>query len=453
LITTSDLPLCKAEILRFAQDDGRGKGLLRRYSAARNDDSIKRRLKMRNIKISIRVLFILLILATMAVPAQAKKASAAYQTGFENWRAAEGDFTGWTLSGVTIDSGALAFDPDTAEAGSDPYSAGGYYGINFYNAGNFWVGEAISPELPAPFAFSEAIASWNASTPPGTWVETLIRVDVGGRWTKWYNLGIWASTYDTITRHSVRLQGDGDGYVAVDTLVLSKKSIPTSYQLKFRLFSQDVFPSPTLTNASLAFSTTPDKPKELQPGNPAYWGTSLDVPECSQMVYPDGGEVWCSPTSTSMVLSYWAGYTGPCEPSVRAAVAGVYDAIYDGHGNWPFNTAYPAVDGYEAYVVRFSSMAQVEPWVAAGVPVVVSFAWGKGDLAGAAIPSSGGHLAVLVGFDASGNPIVNDPAASADADVQRTYLRSEFESLWLEHSGGTSYLIYPASQTAPAAFP
>lgn len=406
---------------------------------------------MRNIKISIKVLFILLILAAIAVPAQAKKTS--YQTGFTRWRAAENGFDGWTLSGVTIDSGALVFDPATAAAGSDPYLAGGYYGINFYNAGDFWVGEAISPELPAPspFAFSEAIASWNASTPPDTWVETQMRVDLGGRWTKWYNLGIWASTNDTITRHSVQLQGDGDGYVAVDTLVLTNnKSAPTQYQLKFRLFSANNSAVPTLTNASLAFSTTPSAQKELQPGNPGLWNTLLSIPECSQMVYPDGGEVWCSPTSTSMVLGFWG--TGPdsCEPRVRAAVDGVYDAIYDGHGNWPFNTAYAASLGYEAYVVRFSSMAQIEPWVAAGVPVVVSFAWGKGDLTGAAIPSSGGHLAVLVGFDDSGNPIVNDPAAATDADVQRTYLRSEFESLWLETSGGTSYLIYPVGQTVPA---
>ena len=38
------------------------------------------------------------------------------------------------------------------------------------------------------------------------------------------------------------------------------------------------------------------------------------------MIYPDGGSVWCSPTSLSMVLSYWDGYTGPREPRVRAAV-------------------------------------------------------------------------------------------------------------------------------------
>ncbi|MBK9714926.1 MAG: hypothetical protein IPO81_27065 [Kouleothrix sp.] len=57
---------------------------------------------------------------------------------------------------------------------------------------------------------------------------------------------------------------------------------------------------------------------------------------------------------------------------------------------------------------------------------------------------------MLVGFDPSGNPIVNDPAASADGGVRRTYLRSEFEPLWQTASGGTVYLIYPSGRDVPS---
>ena len=46
-------------------------------------------------------------------------------------------------------------------------------------------------------------------------------------------------------------------------------------------------------------------------------------------------------------------------------------------------------------------------------------------------------------IDGDGNPIVNDPAADSDDQVQRMYLRSELEPLWLENSGGTVYLIKP----------
>jgi hypothetical protein len=168
------------------------------------------------------------------------------------------------------------------------------------------------------------------------------------------------------------------------------------------------------------------------------------------MVYPDGGEVWCSPTSTSMVLAYLDNYTGPCEPRVRAAVDGVYDWIYAGHGNWPFNTAYAATFGYEGYVARFTSLEKAEQFIAAGVPVVMSIAWKKGELTGTSIESTNGHLLVLVGFDPQGNLIVNDPASPSDGSaVRHVYLRSEFEPLWLEASGGTVYLIYPAGASVP----
>jgi hypothetical protein len=169
------------------------------------------------------------------------------------------------------------------------------------------------------------------------------------------------------------------------------------------------------------------------------------------MVYPDGGEVWCSPTSTTMVLRYWAGDTsGVCEPYVRASVSGVYDWYYGGHGNWPFNTAYAASQGLQAHVARFTSFAQLEPWISAGVPAILSVAWGRGELTGAPISSTAGHLIVLVGFDAAGNPVVNDPAGPSNTTVRRTYYRSELEPLWLSASAGTAYLIYPQGWTVPS---
>ena len=168
------------------------------------------------------------------------------------------------------------------------------------------------------------------------------------------------------------------------------------------------------------------------------------------MVYPDGGEVWCSPTSTSMVLGYLNNDTGACEPRVRAAVDGVFDWIYDGHSNWPFNTAYAATFGHEGYVARFTSLAKAEEFVKTGVPVIMSIAWGKNDLSGADIESTNGHLFVLVGFNAEGNPIVNDPASPSNEDTQRTDLRAELEPLWLQSSGGTVYLIYPQGAPVPA---
>ena len=170
------------------------------------------------------------------------------------------------------------------------------------------------------------------------------------------------------------------------------------------------------------------------------------------MVYPDGGNVWCSPTSVSMVLAYWQGYCGSVRSRASAqTVDGVFDWRYDGHGNWPFNTAYAAHEGMEAQVARFTSFARRRATGStAGVPVVFSCAWKKGEVTGSAVSSSDGHLAVIVGFDAAGNPIVNDPAAATNEDVRRTYDRAELETVWLRASGGTVYLIYPQGYATPA---
>lgn len=380
------------------------------------------------------------------------KGSGEYQTGFIRWRAAENKFSDWTLNGVKLtSSGALEFNPASASADSDPCEAGNYNEGNYYNGGTFFVGEAISPQITVPFEYKQAIASWNASTLAGSWLEIQFRARYGARWSKWYILGIWAADDSTMRRHSVQSQKDADGTVADDTFISSHTEETTDkFQLKLRLFSADGVSTPSIQNVSVACSTAKPKTASVSAGNPALWNTLLKVPAYSQMVYPDGGSVWCSPTSTAMVLAYYDGYSGAPESRVRAAVSGVYDWIYDGHGNWPFNTAYAGTFGYEGYVARLTSLARTEEFIAAGVPMIMSIAWKKGELTGADVESTSGHLVVVVGFDVAGNPIVNDPASPANETVQRTYLRSEFEPLWLQASGGMVYLIYPQGMSVPA---
>jgi hypothetical protein len=380
-----------------------------------------------------------------------KQADAAYQTGFVRWRATEQAFRDWSLHGVTLTpDGLLELDPARAVPGTDPYAPGTYSGGNYYNGGSFLVGEVTSPEIPTSFPFRDAISSWNASTPSGSWLEVQIRACYGERWSKWYVLGIWASDGSTIRRHSVGSQGDSDGSVSADTFISSNKEESASVlQVRLRLFSTDGAACPTVRNLSVAYSGAAPKTAEVSAGNPALWDKRIEVPKYSQMIYPNGGNVWCSPTSTAMVLAYWDKYDGDCAPRVHAAVESVYDWVYDGHGNWPFNTAYAATQGYEGYVARLSSLRKLEVFVAAGIPVIMSIAWGKGELTNSDVDSSNGHLMVLVGFDSLGNPILNDPAAPDNERVRRTYLRSEFEPLWLRSSGGTVYLIYPEGMPIP----
>lgn len=393
------------------------------------------------------LLMVMLFSLLPATDASAQDGGTSYRAETYRWRSAEGQFAAWQRDRVSLASaGMLQLDPQAISGVAERYGAGRH------RRASSFVGEAIGPVVTASFPFSEAVPSWNAATPPGTWIEAHLRARVGSRWTRWYNMGVWASGGEAVARHSVSGQADADAYADVDTLKIGERGKPltaTAYQLKFRLFSKSREALPSVTNAAVVASTSPATPARLAPGNPARWDKVLSVPECSQMVYPDGGEVWCSPTSVAMLLGYWEGRSGPCEPGVRSAVSGVYDRVYRGHGNWPFNVAYAASLGMEAYVTRFTSLAEAEEWIAAGVPVIMSYSWGRGQLAGAPLPASSGHLAVLAGFDARGNPVVNDPAAPSNETVQRTYSRAELERLWLRGSGGTVYLIYPVGREVP----
>ena len=121
-----------------------------------------------------------------------------------------------------------------------------------------------------------------------------------------------------------------------------------------------------------------------------------------------GGQAWCSPTSTSMVLAYYDALPGPKPyawvgrrhpaPWVDHAARMTYDYDYDGAGNWPFNTAYAARLAGKAFVTRLRSLREAERFIVAGIPVVASISFGRGELDGAPISATNGHLLVIVGF-------------------------------------------------------
>lgn len=345
-------------------------------------------------------------------------------------------FTAGTFSGTRAKGSQLQLHAKQLKQGTDLTGR--------YHRGTYYYGQWTSPVTP--LAFKEAIISWQADTPIGTWIELELRAQVDGAWTKWYSMGVWLENDTPFLRHSVSGQGDTNGSVATDTLILKKTA--TAIQTRINLFTTDRAKTPALRAYGLSLANGYD-----QPGTVPRLGVTkaLDVPMRSQMVYPDGGEVWCSPTSTSMVMAYWAEVTRRSEwdQPVPHVAHKVWDYVYDGAGNWPFNTAYAASQGLNAKVVRFHSLSQVEEWIRAGVPVIASIAFSEGELPGAPIRSTNGHLLVIRGFDHNGNVLVNDPAGPTDKNVRFTYNRTAFERIFLQHSNGTAYLIYPQGWKTP----
>jgi peptidase C39-like protein len=190
------------------------------------------------------------------------------------------------------------------------------------------------------------------------------------------------------------------------------------------------------------------------------------VPRYSQMIhkgeYPrwdNGGEAWCSPTSTSMVLGYWHRLPSPRQyawvkdsyrqPWVDYAARYTFAWNFDGTGDWPFNTAYAGRFGLDSFVTRLRSLRDAELFIRAHIPLVATIAFGQGQLDGAPISATSGHLVVIRGFTAKGKVIVNDPAAPTAKTVRRVYRRGQFERAWVHGGGGVTYVIHPANAPLP----
>ena len=280
----------------------------------------------------------------------------------------------------------------------------------------------------------------------------------GGRWSRPLDLGEWASGATDIRRHGAR-GGDEAGSDAwrVETDTVRRVDPGTyadAYRYELDLVSTDPAVSPAVREVSVVVSDSsrhgadPGRSRTVAGAR----GRDLPVPARSQMLFPRGGEAWCSPTSLSMVMAYWGRETGESalDRFVPEVADGVYDHVYEGWGNWPFNTAYAASHGLRARVGRLAALAEAEGWIASGVPLVASVAWDNGKtgqgLTGAPLGRSDGHLLVIRGFTRSGDVIVNDPAARDDAGVPRVYDHGEFSRAWLRNrgsSGGIVYLVQP----------
>ena len=344
-------------------------------------------------------------------------------------------------------------------------------------------GTWTSPTYRQGFDATQLVASWNATTPQGTWLQVEMRGGTStGATTSWYVMGRWASGDQDIKRTSVPDQSDDLGGVDVDTFASADGVGLRSYQLRVTLYrahdpakrKQD---SPTLSMVGAMTSAVPDR--FTVPTSPAAgaWGKELPVPPYAQNMhegqYPEyggGGEAWCSPTSTEMVVEYWGKHPSTqdlswvdpsfADPSVDHAARFTYDLDYDGTGNWPFNAAYAGTFGLSAHITRLHSLAELERYISAGIPVVTSQSFRADELDGAGYGTAG-HLMVIIGFTATGDVIANDPASSSNDRVRNIYKRDQFENIWLRTkrytdsgsvgsgSGGIAYIITPKGKHLP----
>lgn len=346
------------------------------------------------------------------------------------------------LSGRSGFDGSLARGVRWSEGGSSPGWELDHEGLA---RGEGQLTTAVI-ELPLPVV--EVVASWNAFTPPGAKLRIELRASAReDLWTPWFSMAVWPNGQGTpgLRKHL-------SGRVNEDTLVLTEPA--RRFQLRVTLYPNENGHSPRLRLLALAGSTPlrQPPPEELatvaftdgETSRPPAWGKSLPVPFRSQR-WEDpsiSGRI-CGPTSLAMILEYY----GQSLPTERVAAL-AYDQLNGIYGNWPFLAAVAAEAGLESYVTRFTDWSGIEAEILAGHPAILSVRFGPGELPGAPISASSGHLLVVAGFTETGDVLVNDPAAWTEETGRIVYDRQALLSAW---ANGVAILVHgpsPADRSA-----
>ena len=341
-----------------------------------------------------------------------------------------------------------------------------------------------SPVVESAFPAIELIPSWNATTPPGSWllVEARLRTDLG--WTPWLTFARWCDRLPAdggaITRTTVSGQTTDAGHVAADAFVAEPGHPFSAWEVRLTgLRAETVGPWPEVTLLAGAVTGMGiEADAAPSPVGPDV-GSEVAVPPRSQRLhvgsFPEwdgGGASWCSPTSTTMLLEHWrvapaseetawvgrrsrSSTSGSAldagDAAVVHAVSRVYDPSYGGAGNWAFNVAYAATRGLRAYVTRLRDLTEAEAFIAAGVPLVVAVRFTSEQLDGAGY-DTGGHLLTIIGFTPEGDVVSNDPNShrvASNEQVRTVYRRAQFEKVWLGDLGGLTYVMHPHDVLPP----
>lgn len=287
-------------------------------------------------------------------------------------------------------------------------------------------------------AFSQLIFSWNAFRPEKGyftfWVQ--VRDKLTHHWYAWHRMAQWGKniqrSFTNMTHrgtefHYVRLELPG--YHCADSFriritahagaVLNSLHHLAVNTVNLRIFASEI------TNRAL------------------YKLPSVfiaQVPRRSQMIvkHPRFFTL-CSPTSTSMLLSYLL----KRDFKPKDVAQGVYDGGLQVYGSWPFNTAhaYELSKGkFTFHVERLRSFTQLHDYLKKSIPVIVSI---RGPVKGGALPYTKGHLLVVIGYDRKLRKIIcHDPAFASNKQTRVSYDLADFLQAW-ERSRRLSYVAQP----------
>jgi hypothetical protein len=272
--------------------------------------------------------------------------------------------------------------------------------------------------VPAFSALTTAEYSFRFEATPGS-------VTSAERWVGTVSIG--SVTFDALPERSEALRSEIDVFVANEPL--------ESIRLRLRLRAPDL--EAVLGCAWMVTLSVCDGGALERPVPTPDACTTIPVPPLSQLEEDiQLGRRVCSPTSVAMVLRHWGR-----QVSVSELAAEMYHPARDLYGVWLCAIQAAARRGILGYLLRFPDWSSAAWCLERGLPVVASVRYAEGEVTGAAIAQTSGHLLVLTGAE-DRDVLVNDPAASTRAEVARRYRLDEITRAWLGRSG-VGYVFCP----------
>ena len=287
--------------------------------------------------------------------------------------------------------------------------------------------EAVIETPPWPTAgASHFVPSFTALTGAEYSVRLELSARVDGRWSPWVaGVGLGPSTFEPLPPADA---------LGVDVDVFRARRPVEAVRARARIRAPGpatVLAAPWMLTLSAAAPASPALP------DTAARATRLDVPALSQMAADAAlARRICSPTCVAMVLGYWQ------RPTPLAALAAeIFHPGTDLYGVWPAAIVAAGRRGLAGYLLRFPDWAAAAWCLERRLPVIASVRYQTGELSGAPIAETSGHLVVLTGRDGD-DVLVNDPAAPTAAGVPRRYRLRELVRVWLERTG-VGYVLFP----------
>lgn len=291
-------------------------------------------------------------------------------------------------------------------------------------------GSVVFAADSSEYPFDRALPSWNGHSPNDkSSFKVLMRFYKNG-WSPWLTIGYWRNNiwpsygYTSYNNNEIKIDVDyavlKSYYSKWQFQVVMKRtgsSEPSPSIHKLSLFVSD---QKTTDNVNIT-SIVNDKPAAIFIDTEHFYQYALD---------PGIGGNICSPTSVSMVLR---SYDIDVDPLQFAKDN--YDDYWSMFGVWPKAVQNAAEYNLNGEVTRYRTWSQAREELAAGGRVVMS-------VGSPLYPN--GHLIMLAGFDANGNPICHDPAKSSGYKYKHN--KTSLSQSWF-NKGGVAYTFYLKDST------